>query len=58
MSSDPNPEWAYGVIRASSLEEHQHMTSAVWDVQFTPLVPGNLSSKTVFLGSPRMLVYR
>jgi len=50
-------EWAAGVIRAASLEEHQNVVSEVWDLDFSPLVAGQLSSKTVFLATPRMVVY-
>ena len=51
-------DYTAGVIRASSVEEHQAVATDLWEVGFEPLARGALSSETVYLATPQMIVYR
>jgi AraC family ethanolamine operon transcriptional activator len=47
-----------GTITTGSVEEHAQSTSALWDLDHTPLSAGGFRSRTVFVATPRVTVYR
>lgn len=51
-------DYPAGIIRAFSLEEHQAVANDLWEVGFEQLARGTLSSKTVYLATPRLIAYR
>jgi AraC family ethanolamine operon transcriptional activator len=49
---------ARGTITTGSVEEHAQSTGALWNLDHTPLSAGGFGSRTVFVATPRVTVYR